>query len=68
MKIDTLVGIANYTLVVYSYDKGFYQFCIIDRYGVMYNFDSIFSNSKDAYESGKNAVNLAFEFDLNKHQ
>ncbi|MGF1539718.1 MAG: hypothetical protein ACFCU5_04585 [Pleurocapsa sp.] len=66
MKIDTLVGINNYTLMVYSYPKGFYSFCIIDRSGATYNFDSIFSNSTDAYFSGKNAVKLAFEFDLNK--
>jgi hypothetical protein len=66
MKIDTLVGINNYTLMIYSYSKGFYSFSIIDCSGAAYNFDSIFSNSKDAYESGKNAVKLAFEFDLNK--
>ena len=68
MKIDTLAGIDNYTLLVYSYRNGFYQFCIIDRSGVVYNFDSIFSKSKDAYERGKNAIKLAFTFDLNKYE
>ena len=67
MKIDTLVGINNYTLLIYSYPKGFYRFCIIDCAGVAYNFDSIFANAKAAYESGKNAVKLAFEFDINNY-
>ncbi len=68
MKIDTLVGIDNYTLMIYSYAKGVYSFCLIDPSGISYNFDSMFLNSKDAYESGKNGVKLAFEFDLNQYQ
>lgn len=68
MKIDTLVGIDNYTLVIYYYPTGFYQFCIIDRAGKSYNFNSIFLNAQDAYERGKNAIKLAFDFDVNKNK
>lgn len=68
MKIDTLVGIDNYTLLVYYYPTGFYQFCIIDGAGKTYSFNSIFLNAKDAYERGKNAVRLAFDFDINKNK
>ncbi|MGF1539717.1 MAG: hypothetical protein ACFCU5_04580 [Pleurocapsa sp.] len=68
MKIDTLVGINNYTLVIYAYPDGFYRFCIIDSTGIPYNFDSMFLTAEEANQKGKDAVNLAYEFDLNEYQ
>lgn len=68
MKIETLIGLDNYTLMVYAYPDGFYRFCIIDPTGIAYDFDSIFLNSEDAIEKGTDAVKLAFEFDGNEYQ
>ena len=76
MKIDTLVGIDNYTLVIYYYPTGFYQswvFCpsvqmTLRRNIHSDNFNSIFLNAQDAYERGKNAIKLAFDFDVNKNK
>lgn len=67
MKIDTLLGIDNYTLMVYAYPDGFYRFSIIDPLGISYDFDSVFLNAENACQKGKDAVKLAFEFDLNEY-
>ena len=67
MKIDTLLGIDDYTLMIYAYPDGFYRFSIIDSIGMSYDFDSIFINAEDARQKGKEAVKLAFEFDLNEY-
>lgn len=67
MKIDTLLGIDDYTLMIYAYPDGFYRFSIIDAIGMSYDFDSIFINAEDARQKGKEAVKLAFEFDLNEY-
>ncbi len=68
MKIETLIGINEYTLVVYAYPDGFYRFCIIDSLGIPYDFDSVFLSAEEANQKGRDAVNLACEFDLNEYQ
>jgi hypothetical protein len=68
MNIGTLVGINDYTLMVYAYPDGFYRFSIIDATGIPYNFDSAFLTAEEADRKGRDAVNLACEFDLNEYQ
>lgn len=68
MKIETVIGIKNYTLMVYYRpNDGLYGFSLIDCAGVTYNFDSIFMTAEEAYHKGRNAVQLAFNFDRNQH-
>ena len=68
MKIETLIGIKGYTLMVYRGTDYLYRFCIIDFTGVSYNFDSTFLTAEEANQKGKDAVDLAFDFDLKKQQ
>ena len=68
MKIETLVGLKGYTLIVYRGFDYLYRFSIIDFSGILYNFDSIFLTAQEANQKGREAVELAFDFDLKKHQ
>jgi hypothetical protein len=68
MKIQNVVGIDGYTLLVYRSFDQLYRFSIIDFAGIAYNFDSIFLTAEEANVKGRAAVEIAFDFDRNQHQ
>ena len=68
MKIQSLLGIGGYTLVVYRGFDDLYRFSIIDFTGLPYNFDSLFLTAPEALSQGREAVKLAFDFDVNQKQ
>ncbi|MEL6493683.1 MAG: hypothetical protein AAFQ41_01005 [Cyanobacteria bacterium J06623_7] len=63
MKIDSVIGIDSYTLLVYCSEDRLYRFSIIDSSGIAFNFDSIFLTAAEAVLKGKEAVEVAFDFD-----
>lgn len=65
MKIQDVIGIDGYTLLVYRSLDRLYRFSIIDFSGIAFNFDSIFLTAEEANIKGRAAVEIACEFDLN---
>lgn len=65
MEINNVVGINDYTLLVYRTIDKLYHFSIIDSSGIPFNFDSIFLTSEEANVKGRAAVEMACEFDVN---
>lgn len=63
MKINSVIGIDGYTLLVYCSEDRLYRFSIIDSLGIAFNFDSIFLTAEEANIKGKEAVEVAFDFD-----
>lgn len=65
MKIQDVIGIDGYTLLIYRSLDRLYRFSIIDFSGIAFNFDSIFLTAEEANIKGRAAVEIACEFDLN---
>ena len=63
MKINSVIGIDGYTLLVYRSADKLYRFSIIDFSGIAFNFDSIFLTAEEANIRGREAVEVAFNFD-----
>lgn len=63
MKVQDLIGIDGYTLVVYSSPDLLYRFSIIDSSGIAFRFDSIFLTAEEAKVKGRAAMEIAFDFD-----
>jgi hypothetical protein len=65
MKIQEVIGIDGYTLLIYRSLDRLYRFSIIDFSGIAFNFDSIFLTAEEANIKGRAAVEIACEFDMN---
>lgn len=63
MKIEHVIGIDGYTLLVYRSSDQLYRFSIIDFSGISFSFDSIFLTAEEANIKGRAAVEIACEFD-----
>ena len=67
MKIQNVIGIDGYTLMVFRSTDQLYRFSIIDFSGMAFGFDSIFLTADEAVVKGRDAIEMAYEFDHN-HQ
>lgn len=67
MKVQNVIGIDGYTLLVYRSLDQLYRFSIIDFSGIPFSFDSVFLTAEDAQEKGLAAVEIACEFDRHVH-
>ncbi len=67
MKIENVIGIDGYTLLIYRSVDHLYRFSIIDFSGTAFNFDSIFLTAEEANLKGRAAVKMAYGFDHNQH-
>ncbi len=65
MKIQNVIGIDGYTLLIYRSLDRLYRFSIIDFSGIAFNFDSIFLTAEEANVKGRAAIKIACEFDAN---
>ncbi|MEM7594960.1 MAG: hypothetical protein AAF383_26265 [Cyanobacteria bacterium P01_A01_bin.83] len=63
MKIQDVIGIDGYTLLVYRSLDQLYRFSIIDFSGIAFSFDSIFLTAEEAKIKGIAAVEIACDFD-----
>lgn len=63
MKIQNVIGIDGYTLLVYRSLDQLYRFSIIDFSGIAFSFDSIFLTAEEAKIRGLAAVEIACDFD-----
>jgi hypothetical protein len=63
MKIQNVIGIDGYTLLVYRLSDRLYRFSIIDSLGIAFNFDNIFLTPEEATIKGRSAIEIAFDFD-----
>jgi hypothetical protein len=63
MKIQNIIGIDGYTLLIYRSPDQLYRFSIIDCSGIAFSFDSIFLTSEEANIKGRAAIEIAFDFD-----
>ena len=63
MKIKDVIGIDGYTLIVYRSVELLYHFGIIDSSGIAFRFDSIFLTAEEAKARGREAMDIAFDFD-----
>lgn len=63
MKIQNIIGIDGYTLLVYRSPDRLYRFSIIDSLGIAFNFDSIYLTAEEAKIKGRHAIEIAFDFD-----
>lgn len=63
MKIQNIIGIEGYTLIVYRSNDQLYRFSIIDSSGIAFNFDNIFLTAEEANIKARNAIEIAFDFD-----
>jgi hypothetical protein len=65
MKIQYVIGINGYTLLIYRSLARQYGYSIIDFSGISFDFDSIYATLEEATIEGRTAVNLACDFDRN---
>jgi predicted RNase H-like HicB family nuclease len=56
MKIINIIGINNYTLVVYYTSSACYQFAIIDEEGIILEPGEIFYTPEAALQEGKETI------------
>ena len=63
MKIQNVIGIDGYTLLIYRSLDQLYRFSIIDFSGIAFNFDSIFLTAEEAKDKGRAAVVIACDMD-----
>ncbi len=63
MKIQNVIGIDGYTLLIYRSLDQLYRFSIIDFSGIPFSFDSIFLTAEEAKDKGLAAVEIACDFD-----
>ena len=68
MKIQTLIGIDGYSLLISQNSKNSYSFSIIDRQIVVHNFEGIYPNLTLAIARGKSVIeNLKYwQHDLSR--
>lgn len=52
MKIQNVIGIDGYTLLIYRSLDQLYRFSIIDFSGIPFSFDSIFLTAEEAKSKG----------------
>ncbi|MBE9045180.1 hypothetical protein IQ255_12340 [Pleurocapsales cyanobacterium LEGE 10410] len=62
MKIQNIIAINGYTLLIYCLDR-LYRFSIIDPSGVTFNFDCKFLTAEAANAEGRVAVEIAYSLD-----
>lgn len=67
MKIQNVIGIDGYTLLVYRSIDQLYRFSIIDFSGIAYGFDSVFLTAKQANLEGRAIVEIAFNINQHPH-
>lgn len=67
MKIQNVIGISGYTLLIYSSLDQLYRFSIIDFSGAAFNFDSIYLTAEEANIKGRATIEMAYDFDSNQH-
>lgn len=67
MKIQDVIGIDGYTLLVYRSNDQLYHFSIIDFSGIAFSFDSIFLTAEEAIIKGRDAIQIACDFDKHPH-
>lgn len=65
MKIQNVIGINGYTLLIYLSSDRLYRFSIIDFYGIAFNFDSTFLTAEEANVNGRASIEIACTFDHN---
>ena len=63
MKIQSIIAIDGYTLLIYRSFDGLYHFSVIDFAGITFNFDSKFLTATEANIQGRIAVEIACDFD-----
>lgn len=63
MKIQNVIGINGYTLLIYRSSDRLYRFSIIDFYGIVFNFDSTFLTAEEANVNGRDSIEIACSFD-----
>ena len=68
MKIENVIGIDGYTLLVFRSLDQLYRFSIIDFSGMSFGFDSIFLTADEAIVKGRVAIKMACELDHNHRQ
>ena len=56
MKIEVLIGIEDYKLMVYRSSERLYHFSIIDRENILHNFEGIYRNRESAIARGKSVM------------
>ena len=64
-KIYSVIGINNFTLLVYQSEDRLYRFSIIDSSGNAFNFDGVFTMEEEASAKGRIAIEIALDFDKN---
>ena len=65
MEVKNVIGIDGYTLLIYRSLDLLYRFSIIDYSGIAFNFDSVFLTAEEANIKGREAIEVAWEFDSN---
>jgi predicted Fe-Mo cluster-binding NifX family protein len=58
MRIEEVININGYTLMVYYTPGRCYQFSIIDVDGMVYDFDDIFYTAEAAEREGRAAIRV----------
>lgn len=62
MKIQALLGINGYNLMVCQSTRNLYHFSILDRSIVVHNFDGVYPNLEAAIARGKSVIqNLGYK-------
>ena len=56
MKIQTLIGVDGYSLLISQGSKNSYSFSIVDREIVVHSFEGIYPNSTMAIARGKSVI------------
>ena len=64
-KIYSIIGIDDFTLLVYRSEDRLYRFSIIDGYGCAFNFDGVVTTEEEASVKGRIAIEIALDFDRN---
>jgi hypothetical protein len=67
MKIQHVIGIDGYTLLVYRSIDQLYRFSIIDFSGIAFSFERVFLSPEEAKIKGRDAIENAFNFDRHLH-
>ena len=65
MKIQDVIVIDGYTLLIYRSSDRRYRYSIIDFSGIPFDFDSISISAAEAKLKGRAAVKIASDFDRN---
>lgn len=65
MEIQNIIGLEGYTLLIYLALDRLYYFSIIDFSGIPIDFDSAFLTAEEAVIQGRQAVEIACDFDRN---